>query len=138
MTAREHNNLLSIFFLIQGGLIVLGGVLMVLIYGIMGGAIAASSNRSDEQLMGGIFIGVAVVIGIVMLVYAGLKMRKVQSIGRTLGIVGSILSLFSFPLGTALGVYGLWFFFGEGRDLYEGIENAGMNYTPPPPPNSWQ
>ena len=144
MTAREHNNLLSIFFLVQGALILLFGVFMMLIYGVMGGAIAATSSRSDEQLMGGIFVAIAVVIGIFMLIFAGLylfagfKMRKVQAVGRTLGIVGSILALFSFPLGTALGIYGLWFLFGEGRNLYENIENAGMNYTPPPPPNSWQ
>ena len=144
MNARDHNKLLSIFFFIQGGLILLGGIFMVLIYGIMGGAMAVTSRRGEEQLVGGIFVVVAVVVGVIMLlfsalyVFGGLKMRNEQKIGRTLGIVGSILALFSFPLGTALGVYGLWFLFGEGRDLYEGVSNDGMNYTPPPPPNSWQ
>jgi hypothetical protein len=143
MTARDHNKLLSIFFFIQGGLILLAGIFIVLAYGIMGGAMAATSSRGDEQLVGGIFVVVSVVIGVIMLLFAGLylfaglKIRKEQKIGRTLGIIGSILALFSFPLGTALGVYGLWFLFGDGRALYEGGQ-AGANYTPPPPPNSWQ
>lgn len=142
MTARDHNNLLSIFFFIQGGLVLLAGIFIVLMYGIMGGTMAATSTRGEEQMIGGIFVVVSVVMGIVMLLFAGLylftgfKMRKEQKIGRTLGIIGSILALFSFPLGTALGVYGLWFLFGDGRALYEGGQ-AGMDYTPPPP-NSWQ
>jgi hypothetical protein len=143
MTARDHNKLLSIFFFIQGGLILLAGIFIVLAYGIMGGAMAATSSRGDEQLVGGIFVVISVVMGLVMFIFAGLylfaglKIRKEQKIGRTLGIIGSILALFSFPLGTALGVYGLWFLFGEGRALYESGQ-AGMNYTAPPPPNSWQ
>ena len=124
MTARDHNNLLSIFFFIQGGLVLLAGIFIVLMYGIMGGTMAATSTRGEEQMIGGIFVVVSVVMGIVMLLFAGLylftgfKMRKEQKIGRTLGIIGSILALFSFPLGTALGVYGLWFLFGDGRALY--------------------
>jgi hypothetical protein len=109
----------------------------------MGGAMAATSSREEDQMIGGIFVVVSVVMGLFMLLFAGLylftglKMRREQTIGRTLGIIGSILALFSFPLGTALGVYGLWFLFGDGRALYEGGQ-TGMNYTPPPPPNSWQ
>ena len=144
MTARDHNKLLSIFFFIQGGLQLLGGVFIVVIYGFLGGAMLANARLDDEQVMGGIFLGLAVVIGLIMLVLSclyligGLKMLKERKVGRTMGIVGSILALLSFPLGTALGVYGLWFMFGDGRNFYDGIENSGMNYTPPPPPNSWQ
>lgn len=144
MTAKDHNKLLSIFFFILGGLQLLGGVFIVVIYGVLGGAMIASARRDDEQVMGGIFLGLAVVIGVIMLAFAclylfgGLKMLKEQRIGRTLGIIGSILALLSFPLGTALGVYGLWFMFGEGRNFYDGVQDAGYGYTPPPPPNSWQ
>lgn len=145
MTARDHNKLLSIFIFIQGGLQLLGGIFVVLLYGVLGGAMVASSHKEEEQLVGGIFIVVAVVIGVMMLLFSGLyfltgfKILKEQKVGRVLGIICSILALFGFPLGTALGVYGLWFFCGDlGRNLYEGINNAGMNYNPPPPPNSWR
>jgi len=53
------------------------------------------------------------------------------------GIIASIICLPGIPLGTALGVYGLWFFFGEqGKSYYE--SGGMMASAPPPPPNSWQ
>lgn len=144
MTARDHNKLLSIFFFVMGGLQLLVGIFIVLIYGVLGGAMMASARREDEQMMGGMFLVLAVVIGAVMLassafyLLGGFKMLKERKAGRIFGIIGSILSLFSFPLGTALGVYGLWFLFGDGRNFYESLDRPGMSYTPPPPPNSWQ
>jgi hypothetical protein len=145
MTAKDHNKLLSIFFFIQGGLTLLGGLFIVVVYGILGGAMLTTSRRNDEQFMGGMFLVMAVVIGAIMLLFAGFylfggyKMLKEQKSGRVIGIIGSILSLLSFPLGTALGIYGLWFLLGDlGRGLYEQLANEGVRYTPPPPPNSWQ
>ena len=91
-------------------------------------------------------MGAGVVVGLIMLAIGGFslltafKVIKARPIGRTLGIILSILSLFSFPIGTALGIYGLWFFFGEvGKNFYAGLSDSG--YTPPPPPpepNRWQ
>lgn len=145
MTAKEHNKLLSIFFFIQGGIQLLAGIFIVLVYGILGGSMMSVGSTDQDQFVGGVFLVMAVVVGAIMLLISGfylfsaLKMLREQKIGRTLGVIGSIFSLMSFPLGTALGVYGLWFLFGDvGRGFYEGIEHAGMNYTPPPPPNSWQ
>ena len=146
MTGKEHNKLLSIFFFVQGGLQLFGGVIVGIMYAGIGGAMLANSRREEEQVMGGIFMGLGIVVGIIMLVFAaldfliGFKMLKEKPIGRTLGIIGSILSLFSFPLGTALGVYGLWFLFGDkGKDFYALAGHEGQRlYAPPPPPNSWQ
>jgi len=129
----------------EGGLQLLGGIFIALIYGGIGGMMLASSRRDDEQMMGGIFLVLAVVVGVLMLLFGGLylfggfKLLKEKKIGRTLGIIGSILALLSFPLGTAMGVYGLWFLFGDiGKNFYDGVETAGPQYQPPPPPNSWQ
>ena len=144
MTARDHNKLLSIFFFINGGIQLLIGIFVVLVYGILGGALVAGGAKDEDQFVGGVFLVMAVIVGVIILLfagfylYSGFKMLREQKIGRTLGIVGSIMALLSFPIGTALGVYGLWFLFGdEGRNFYEGIERGGMNYAPPPP-NSWQ
>ena len=145
MTAQEHNRLISIFFHVQGGLQVLGGVLTVLIYAGIGGFFIAAGDRDEQQFMGGLFVALAVVVAVFVFLfaaldfYAGYKVGKVQPIGRTLGIVVAILSLLSFPIGTALGVYALWFFFGDmGKALYN-VDGAGGQFqSPPPPPNSWQ
>src|SRR5215204_6393061 len=136
MTARDHNRLLSIFYFIMAGLQLIGGIAMALIYTIMGGAVLSTSGRQDEQIMGGVFVGIGVVVGGIMLALGGLtlltavKVMKEKPIGRTLGIIVSILVLLSFPIGTALGVYGLWFFFGEaGKNYYSGL--SGGSYSPP-------
>lgn len=143
MTAKEHNKILSILMFVQGGLQLFGGVLVGLIYGGIGAAMLANARRDDEQIMGGIFLGAAFVAGLMLLAFAAVtllaawKMLKEKSGGRTLGIVASIVALLSFPLGTALGIYGLWFLFGDaGKTFYAG-GNAPNNFSPPPP-NHWQ
>ncbi|HKP69799.1 MAG TPA: hypothetical protein VJV05_10995, partial [Pyrinomonadaceae bacterium] len=70
----------------------------------------------------------------------GWKMLKEQPNARTWGIIGSIVSCMSFPLGTAAGVFGLIFLFGDaGRQFYLASDSAPNYYQPqPPPPSSWQ
>jgi hypothetical protein len=143
MTAKDHNKLLSIFFFVHGGLQALGGIFITLIYGGMGTAMLSTARRSEEQTIGGIFLVLGVVIGIFVLLFAGFafftgwKLFKERSGARVLGIIASCVALLGFPLGTALGVYGLWFLLGEqGKQFYAGA-NATNNY-PPPPPNNWQ
>ena len=113
------------------------------IYGGMGAMVLSNARRSEDEMMGGIFLGAAVLVGLLILVFAGFyaftgwKLYKEQKIGRILGIIASCLCLLSVPLGTALGVYGLWFFLGDqGKAFYEG--NGMMAVNSPPPPNSWQ
>lgn len=146
MTARDHNKLLSIFFFVQGGLQLFGGLLVGLIYGGLGTMMLSQARRDEEQMMGGIFIVMSIIIGIIILAFAavtllaGWKMIKEKSGAKTFGIIASIISLLSFPLGTALGVYGLWFLFGDsGRQFYDGGIRTGYDMPPnPPSPNSWQ
>jgi hypothetical protein len=145
MTAKEHNNLLGIFILIQGGLTMLVGLILVLVYAGIGVALMGGGRDNEARMVGGIMFGAGIVIGILIVLfsifylYTGVKVRKMQNIGRTLGIVVSILSLFSFPLGTALGVYGLWFLLGDlGKGLYHGGHAPAGFTSSAPPPNSWQ
>ena len=126
MTGKEHNKLLSIFFFVQGGLQLFIGILMTLIYGGIGGAFLAGGHKQEDQMVGGIFVVVAVCIGMIIAaiaafnLFTGLKLLKERRIGRTLGIIASCFALLNFPLGTALGIYGLWFLIGE----------IGKNFTP--------
>ena len=132
--------------MIKGGLLIFVGLLMGIIYAGVGAVIMGAGRRGEDQIAGGamlvfgIFIGLLIgLIGIFDL-FTGMKVRKGAAIGRMLGIIVSIMSLFSFPLGTALGVYGLWFFFGDmGKALYLGGSGSSGSFDPPPPPpNSWQ
>jgi uncharacterized membrane protein len=145
MTGKDHNKLLGIFHLVQGGLQAFGGILVALIYGILGMTIKANAHRPEEEMMGTIFVVLAFVVAPIILILAGInltagyKMIKEKAGARTWGIVASILCLWSIPLGTALGVYGLWFIFGEqGKQYYLGDNAYQPQSFPPPPPNNWQ
>ena len=144
MTARDHNKLLSIFFFIMGGLQLLAAIFVILMYGGFGTFMLTSSSRSEDQAAGGMFLVIGLLVGLFVLAFAGFflftgwKLLKEKSIGRTLGIIGSILSLLSFPLGTALGVYGLWFFFGDQGKAFYSDYRGGLNTNPPPPPQNWR
>ena len=54
------------------------------------------------------FIGTVTVVGVTVAVFVGFSLLNRKPWGRTLGIIAGILSLFTFPVGTALGIYSLW------------------------------
>lgn len=144
MTAKEHNKLLGIFLMAHGVLQALGIVIVALVYGGLGAAMLANARRSEEQMMGGVFLVMLVVLLIVGAAFVipqllgGWKVLKEAPSARTWGIVASIIALLSFPLGTAAGIYGLWFLFGEeGKRFYLSGANQ-QNLFNQPPPNNWQ
>ena len=149
MTAKEHNRLLSIFFFVMAGIELVGGIFMALIYIVLGGSFMSAGHFDDQRVMGGVFVVVGVIIGAIMIasgaftLLTATKVLKERPIGRTLGIIVSVLVMLSFPLGTALGIYGLWFFLGEmGKNFYAGLLSGNWktasSHPQPPPPSSWQ
>lgn len=147
MTAKDHNKLLGIFHLIQGGLSALAGIFIALVYGGLGLAMRSAAQRAEDYFVGNIFIILAFVIAPVILIFAaidliaGYKMLKERAGARNWAVAASIVSLLSIPLGTALGVYGLWFLFGEdGKRFHElaGSPRPQNAFNPPPPPQNWQ
>ncbi|MFZ1699478.1 MAG: hypothetical protein WAU71_01545 [Pyrinomonadaceae bacterium] len=147
MTAKEHNKMVGIFLMAHGGMQALIMVFLGVIYGGIGAAMLLGGRRGEEQMVGIVFIGMIFVLALVSLAFVlpqilgGYKLFKERPNARTWGIVGSIISCLSFPIGTAAGVYGLWFLFGdEGKRFYHLGGGQPMFQAPPnpPPPNSWQ
>lgn len=133
MTASDHNRLLGIFHLIQGGMSAFSGLLLGIVYGIIGTIFLSNSRHPDEQFMGTLFLILAFVVAPIILLFAGIhlmagyKLFKEKPGARTWGIISSIISLPGMPLGTALGVYGLWFLFGEEGKRFH-LEQGKPNY----------
>jgi hypothetical protein len=151
MNAADHNKILSILFFVKGGLLTFAALFVLIFYGLFGvifGAAMVSTGRKEGLLAGGIVGGVmvifAVAIGIFIMIFAGVylmagwKLHKNQASARIWTIVASCVALLNFPLGTALGVYGLWFMFGDmSKQLYPDGSAGTLNQMPPPPHN-WQ
>ena len=153
MAPNEHNRLVGIFLMAHGGLQAFVFLILCIVYGIIGAAIMGG-GRGDERMVGIVFVLMVVFLAIFAVLFAGsqilggYKMYKERANARTFGIIGAIVSCLSFPLGTAAGVYGLWFLFGEeGKRFYLGgapqqpmFQNPQRTFenSPAPPPNSWQ
>lgn len=158
MTAKEHNRLVGIFLMAHGGMQAILLAIVSFVYGLMAVA-ALSGGRGQQRFVGLFFVVMLALMLIFSVVFAGsqilggYKLFKERPNARIWGIIGSIVSCLSFPLGTAAGVYGLWFLFGDmGKQMYmkkdmlhnmfqpqqyvdEGVQ---PQYHKPPPPNSWQ
>ncbi|HMT08432.1 MAG TPA: hypothetical protein PKA82_10540 [Pyrinomonadaceae bacterium] len=158
MTAKEHNRLVGIFLMAHGGMQALVMLILCVVYGAIGIAMMAGGGgrKGEAAFVGVFFIIMVVVLAIVAALFCGsqilggYKLFKERPNARTWGIIGSIVSCLSFPLGTAAGVYGLWFLFGDlGKQMYlnpgmpqqQMFGQAQQQYDyqqQPPPPNSWQ
>jgi len=106
---NSHIKALGAIYLIWGGMGIIAGVIVLAIF-VIGSGLVATEDPQAGLIFGTIGIIVLLIIAIVSIpnVLAGWALIKHRSWGRILTIVLSILNLFAFPLGTALGIYGLW------------------------------
>jgi hypothetical protein len=130
MTGADHNKILAIgfgafaaifFFTFLLLLIVTTGVFVAL--GITFANETGDSRQAGIGILGGvftvIFYGVLGIICVLPTAMAGWKMLKRRKRARLYGIIASIVVVPILPLGTILGIYGLWFFFSaEGKRFY--------------------
>lgn len=150
MTAREHARLLGLFFWIYVGyqivMTAFSGIMMFVMSGVMMSEFSKMPRRANEPspegflgMMFGIMIFAVIIVIIFMIpkVIAGYGLRNDRSWAKIWAIVACCLAVLSIPFGTALGVYGFWFIFGDAGKNYFDNPN-GFSQMPPPPPNSWQ
>ncbi len=114
---REHVRILGILNIVMGCLVALIGMAAFVVMGTMGGVIAGwvqEGNYGDSAAAGSIvaIIGFCIALFFLLLaapsILGGWGLLHFKPWARILMIVISALHLFHVPLGTALGVYGLW------------------------------
>lgn len=122
MTPQDHNKALGISHLAYGGfhllLLALGSIFFLFIL--------AVPHRGGEEV--GVFMSFMLILMAFGMLFtlpsliAGYALLKRKDWARTAAIVAGILAMPSFPYGTALGVYTLWFMFDNaGKDLYANL-----------------
>jgi hypothetical protein len=144
----------------MGCLGALAGVAVLIVFGGLAGLAGVSAGPWSNDNSGAVAAPILAVIGICIAVFVlllalpciigGWGLLKFKPWSRVLMIVVSVFHLFHIPIGTALGVYGLWVLLNdETRRL---LESGGQpfvrtgayptpttypqppSYPPPPPP----
>ena len=141
MAGKEHNQTLGILFLAYLGLQVTGLIVSIaVIVFVFASFPVIPGGDQDFFVFFFAIILASLVFSVILLIpirVAAFRMLKQRPNARDWGIAASVISLLGVPLGTAIGVYGLWFLFSEeGKAFYLGANDPGI--LPPPPPHSWQ
>jgi hypothetical protein len=138
MTATSHNKILGFLHLAYGGLTVLLMIAVSIFMLMMMGVIATNNNSGEPIPVGILALVIVFLVAINLLLItpsflAGYALLKRKRWAKTMGIIAAMVAGLSFPLGTGLCVYTLWFLFGEsGRFLYHKAA-----YALPPGAPSW-
>ena len=113
---KEHVRVLGILHMVLGAIGILIALLFFVIFGIgMLGIAGAAAHEKPEALIAvpivgafGVFLVGLIAIISVPGIIVGYGLLNYKPWARILGIVLSALNLLSVPIGTAIGVYGLW------------------------------
>ncbi len=120
-----HVKVLGWFFIVFGAFYVLMAFGSSMLMGLVAGIV--STQGGDDAAVGASVLGLAGAALFVFLlcigipgIITGIGLLKMKRWARIAGIVLSAIRLISFPLGTILGIYGLWVLFNkETEALFE-------------------
>jgi hypothetical protein len=121
---ETHVKVLGILNIVFGGLGLLGAFVLMIIFGGVAGLVGAEGDTAALPIIGltGASLVLIAVLTSLPAVIIGFGLYRLQPWSRIAGIVISILALLAFPLGTALGIYGLWVLFSaDAQRLFEGV-----------------
>jgi len=112
---REHVKILGIIHIVFGCLGLLGAMALAAVFA-FSGTVVGLAGQHDPDAMIAISVLGAVGTGLFVLVVAlsvpgviaGWGLLNFKPWARILTIVLSALNLFNVPVGTAIGIYGLW------------------------------
>jgi hypothetical protein len=141
MTGEKQARLLGLFFWLFTAfnlILVLGiAVIYIAIFGVVFSQVPQRPGEPDPALIMTILIFAFVIAFIFMVLFsvpkviAGYGLRKGAPWARVWTIIASAMSLLSFPFGTAIGIYGLIFLFGdEGKQYFAELEARGGTSAP--------
>ena len=103
----KHVKILSILMFAYGSLKCIIGILIMNMFSIAGELSGSTEAMRITSIIGD-SIGSILIFLSVPSIICGIGLYKLQAWGRILAIILCFLSLISIPLGTALGIYGIW------------------------------
>lgn len=110
---EQHVKMVGILNIVAGGLGVLLALFVLVFFGGLAGLATQDSHPEASvgaailAMVGGIAFFV-IAIPSVPSIIAGVGLLKFREWARVLSMVVAVLHLLNIPLGTALGIYGIW------------------------------
>jgi len=109
---EQHVRVLGVIYVILGvlHLLIAGGFLVLMV-----GIGAASGDRQAAWIVSGVGLAVATVIAVLSIptIVTGIGLQRFRPWSRIVALILAIFHLFSFPTGTAVGIYALWVLLNE-------------------------
>jgi hypothetical protein len=120
----KHGDVLGALFLGLGILGTIGMVVVLTIFGLGSGILAGVAARQGDvpelavwlPAAFGILIAAIIVITTIPCYIASYGLFKKRSWARVAALLAGILNVFAVPVGTAVGIYAIWFALQEGAD----------------------
>ncbi len=142
MTSDEHNKYLGIAFLVHGGLQILVLIVMALFLSLFFFSIPGKpGGPAFPAAFFAIILTFTVAFQLLFTlpsIIAGYALLKKKSWARISAIVAGVLTVMNIPIGTAIGVYAFWYFFGEEWKPAYGLQQPQFNYGLPQDPQFYQ
>jgi hypothetical protein len=112
---EQHVKILGVLNIVWGAMGALGGLVLLVIfggaYGLVGAAIGSNPGAHVAlpiiAIIGSILALFLLIVSVPSII-AGIGLLYFKPWARILALVISVLHLFNIPIGTALGIYGLW------------------------------
>jgi hypothetical protein len=151
MTGRDQARLLGLFFWLLTGfqLLMIGliGFLYVAIFGAVFASVPTKKGDPPPEFILAVVVAVVAILFVTTILFAipkivaGYGLRNEKKWARIWTIIACCMAVMSFPLGTAVGVFGLVFMFGDtGKAYFDSLDSGRLSTgrSMAPPPNSWQ
>lgn len=104
---EKHVKLLGALHIVYGAILLFVGVIVFV--AVAGGGQLAESVEVEQLTTGiGALVGGLIVVAAIPSLAGGIGLLNQKSWAWVLVLIGGCLSLLSFPVGTALGVYTIW------------------------------
>jgi hypothetical protein len=113
LLVEQHVKIIAILNIVFGVIGVIAALFVLVFFGGLA-AVAGSDHDPDAPvgaaILGSVGVVAALAVGVMAVpsILTGWGLLKYRRWAQILGIILSVLSLPGIPLGTALGIYGLW------------------------------
>lgn len=118
----SHKRILGILYIISGSLQIIAWLVLTAIFGVLLPMILERVDQDDIEIIRWIFPFIRILITVLILLFAipsiigGVALLNQKKWALTLLLILGCFKLFSFPIGTALGIYTIWVYVESGRN----------------------